>query len=110
MAAPFVLVLPDGTIGGYYTLSATGVKLTEFPTDITRKLPRYPSSRRRFWAGWPSIETIKGEGTAAFYSPTLCSARSVVRSPRSPLSSMLRMRRPTASMSGRASCRFLISP
>ncbi|HXZ01257.1 MAG TPA: GNAT family N-acetyltransferase [Stellaceae bacterium] len=42
MAAPFVLVLPDGTIGGYYTLSATSVKLTEFPGDITRKLPRYP--------------------------------------------------------------------
>lgn len=42
MAAPFVLVLPDGAIGGYCTLSATGVKLTEFPVDITRKLPRYP--------------------------------------------------------------------
>ena len=42
MAAPFVLVLPDGAIGGYYTLSATGVKLTEFPAGITRKLPRYP--------------------------------------------------------------------
>lgn len=42
IAAPFVLVLPDGTIGGYCTLSATGVKLTEFPTGITRKLPRYP--------------------------------------------------------------------
>ena len=42
MAAPFVLVLPDGTIGGYYTLSATGVKLTEFPADITRKPPKYP--------------------------------------------------------------------
>jgi GNAT superfamily N-acetyltransferase len=42
VAAPFVLVLPDGAIGGYYTLSATGVKLTEFPADITRKLPRYP--------------------------------------------------------------------
>lgn len=42
MAAPFVLVLPDGVICGYYTFSATGVKLTEFPSDITRKLPRYP--------------------------------------------------------------------
>ena len=42
MAAPFVFVLQDGAIGGYYTLSATGVKLTEFPVDITRKLPRYP--------------------------------------------------------------------
>ena len=42
MAAPFVLVLPDGAIGGYYTLCATGVKLTGFPTIITRKRPRYP--------------------------------------------------------------------
>ncbi len=42
MAAPFVLVLPNGTIRGYYTLSATGAKLTEFPVDVTRKLPRYP--------------------------------------------------------------------
>lgn len=42
IAAPFVLVLSDGTIGGYYTLSATSVKLTEFPGDITRKLPQYP--------------------------------------------------------------------
>lgn len=42
VAAPFVLVLPEGAIGGYYTLSATGVKLSEFPVDIRRKLPRYP--------------------------------------------------------------------
>lgn len=42
MAAPFVLVLPDGAIGGYYTLSATGVKLTEFPVEVACKLPRYP--------------------------------------------------------------------
>lgn len=42
MAAPFVLVLPDGTVGGYYTLSATSVSLAELPAQITRKLPRYP--------------------------------------------------------------------
>jgi GNAT superfamily N-acetyltransferase len=42
MAAPFVLVLPDGAIGGYYTLSATAVKLTEFPAQAVKKLPRYP--------------------------------------------------------------------
>ena len=42
MAAPFVLVLPDGAIAGYYTLSSTAVKLTEFSADIARKLPRYP--------------------------------------------------------------------
>jgi GNAT superfamily N-acetyltransferase len=42
LAAPFVLVLPDGAIGGYYTLSSTGVKLTELPDAVTRRLPRYP--------------------------------------------------------------------
>lgn len=42
MAAPFVLVLPDGSVGGYYTLSATGVSLGELPEQIRRKLPRYP--------------------------------------------------------------------
>jgi GNAT superfamily N-acetyltransferase len=42
MAAPFVLTLPDGAIGGYYTLSATSVKLADLPDQITRRLPRYP--------------------------------------------------------------------
>jgi GNAT superfamily N-acetyltransferase len=35
-------VLPDGAVGGYYTLSATALNVTEFPADITRRLPRYP--------------------------------------------------------------------
>ena len=42
IAAPFVLVLPDGAIAGYYTLSSTAIKLTELPPDVARKLPRYP--------------------------------------------------------------------
>lgn len=42
VAAPFVLVLPDGAIAGYCTLSATAVNLGELPADIARKLPRYP--------------------------------------------------------------------
>jgi GNAT superfamily N-acetyltransferase len=42
MAAPFVLVLPDGAIGGYYTLSATAVKLADLPDQTVRRLPRYP--------------------------------------------------------------------
>jgi GNAT superfamily N-acetyltransferase len=42
MAAPFVLVLPDGAIGGYYTLSSTAVQLGELPDQTIRKLPRYP--------------------------------------------------------------------
>lgn len=42
MAAPFVLVLPDGTVAGYYTLSSTALRLAELPAQVTRKLPRYP--------------------------------------------------------------------
>jgi GNAT superfamily N-acetyltransferase len=42
MAATFVLPLPDGSIAGYYTLSATAVKLAELPDATARELPRYP--------------------------------------------------------------------
>jgi hypothetical protein len=42
LAVPFVLLLPDGTIAGCYTLSATSVRLAELPTQTVRKLPRCP--------------------------------------------------------------------
>ena len=42
MAAPFVLVLPNETIGGYYTLSSTSLRLAELPEPTVRKLPKYP--------------------------------------------------------------------
>ena len=42
LAAPFVMVMPDGTIGGFYTLSATALRLHDLPEDIARRLPRYP--------------------------------------------------------------------
>ena len=42
LAAPFVLVLPDGSLAGYYTLSSTAVKLPELPETVVRRLPRYP--------------------------------------------------------------------
>ena len=42
LAAPFVLVLPDGTVAGYYTLSSASLRLSELPAQTARKLPRYP--------------------------------------------------------------------
>lgn len=42
MAAPFVLLLPDGTVAGYYTLSSTSVLLGDLPNETVRKLPKYP--------------------------------------------------------------------
>jgi GNAT superfamily N-acetyltransferase len=66
MAAPFVLVLPDGAIGGFYTLSATGVKLTEFPIDITRKLPRYPLVPATLLGRLAVDQTYQGRGYGRF--------------------------------------------
>lgn len=42
MAATFVLLVPDGRIAGFYTLSSTSVQLAELPAETARKLPRYP--------------------------------------------------------------------
>ena len=66
MAAPFVLVLPDGAVGGYYTLSATGVKLTEFPAAITRKLPRYPLVPATLLGRLAVDQTYRGRGYGRF--------------------------------------------
>lgn len=43
MASCFLLI-ETGTdkIAGYYTLSATSVRANDLPTDILKRLPRYP--------------------------------------------------------------------
>ena len=41
VAASFVMV-GEGRVIGYYTLSAYGIRVTELPSDIARKLPKYP--------------------------------------------------------------------
>lgn len=42
VAAPFVMLGPDRTIAGYYTLSFHAVRATELPPEIAKKLPKYP--------------------------------------------------------------------
>ena len=42
VAAPFVLVDQEGSIAGYYTLSAYAIRLGELPEVTAKKLPRYP--------------------------------------------------------------------
>jgi len=44
---------------GYYALSAYGVRLTDLPASLARKLPRYPLIPATLLAGWPSAATIK---------------------------------------------------
>ena len=41
--APFVLLYrSSGIVAGYYTLSQAGINLVDLPTEITKKLPKYP--------------------------------------------------------------------
>jgi GNAT superfamily N-acetyltransferase len=42
VAAPFVMVDPKRRIVGYYTLSAYGIRCTELPPAVAKKLPKYP--------------------------------------------------------------------
>ena len=36
------MIMPDGAIGGYHTLSSTAIRLHKLPEEIARRLPRYP--------------------------------------------------------------------
>jgi GNAT superfamily N-acetyltransferase len=42
VAAPFVVVDANGSVAGYYTLSAYAIRPAELPPEIARKLPKYP--------------------------------------------------------------------
>jgi len=42
VAAPFVMLDPARRILGYYTLSAYGIRISELPLPLAKKLPKYP--------------------------------------------------------------------
>lgn len=66
LAAPFVLVLPDGTIAGYFTLSSTSVRLAELPARVVRKLPRYPSVPATLLGRLAVDRRCRGQGYGRF--------------------------------------------
>lgn len=43
VAAAFVITPDSETIAGFYTLSAHVVSLSDLPTNVAKKLPRYPN-------------------------------------------------------------------
>ena len=43
IASCFVLVAPDRSVAGFYTLSATNIALVDLPPALSKKLPRYPA-------------------------------------------------------------------
>ena len=82
MAAPFVLVLPDDRVAGFYTLSATSVDIGELPIDVVRKLPRYPVVPATLLGRLAIDRRHKGEGLGRFFlvNALLRSMRSEVAS------------------------------
>jgi len=42
VAAPFVMMDSKRRIGGYYTLSAYGIRSGDLPPAVAKKLPKYP--------------------------------------------------------------------
>ena len=44
MATCFVAIAePNGEIAGYYTLAATSIPVTDLPSELAKRLPRYPT-------------------------------------------------------------------
>jgi len=39
----FVAVDAGGAVAGYYTLASAGIRASELPADLLRRLPRYPT-------------------------------------------------------------------
>lgn len=66
MAAPFVLVLEDGSVAGYYTLSSSAVRLPEMPEAVVRKLPRYPLIPTTLLGRLAVDERYQGRGYGRF--------------------------------------------
>lgn len=42
VAAPFVMLDQERRILGYYTLSSYGIRISELPPAVAKKLPKYP--------------------------------------------------------------------
>jgi ribosomal protein S18 acetylase RimI-like enzyme len=39
----FIAIAADGAIAGYYTLASGSIPIVELPSDLARRLPRYPT-------------------------------------------------------------------
>lgn len=67
IAVTFVLVDPQSqAIAGYYTLSATSIRLGELPQEIAAKLPRYPLVPATLLGRLAIASDYQGKGLGAF--------------------------------------------
>jgi GNAT superfamily N-acetyltransferase len=65
-AAIFVTLDGQDALVGYYTLSAYGLQLSEFPEAIVRKLPRYPVLPTTLLGRLAVSRTHRGKGLGRF--------------------------------------------
>jgi GNAT superfamily N-acetyltransferase len=73
LATPFVMVMPDGAIGGFYTLSSTALRLRDLPEDVARRLPRYPLAPATLIGRLAIDRRYHGQGFGSFlFLDALC--------------------------------------
>jgi predicted GNAT family N-acyltransferase len=64
-AVPFVIT-PDGTtLAGYYTLSQYAVQLDEVPTEVAKRLPKYPMVPATLLGRLAVSTAFRGQGHGA---------------------------------------------
>ncbi|MGA7178243.1 MAG: GNAT family N-acetyltransferase [Thiobacillaceae bacterium] len=67
VAAPFVLVEPPSKrVLGYYTLSSSAVDMQNLPSDLAKKLPRYPYMPVTLLGRLAVDLSLKGRGQGEF--------------------------------------------
>jgi len=67
VTVPFVLLRRDDPrVLGYYTLSACAVRLAELPSDVARRLPRYPLVPTTLLGRLAVDQRCRGQGLGEF--------------------------------------------
>jgi predicted GNAT family N-acyltransferase len=67
MAAPFVLVdKSSGAVAGYYTLSSMGINMGDLPTEISKKLSKYPVAPATLLGRLAVDKNYRGKGLGEF--------------------------------------------
>jgi ribosomal protein S18 acetylase RimI-like enzyme len=62
VAACFVALNAENRIAGYYTLASASLRLTDLPSHLAKKLPRYPSVPAVRMGRLAVDEAFKGQG------------------------------------------------
>lgn len=67
MAATFVLVdTSSGCVAGYYTLSSIGINMVDLPTEISKKLSKYPIAPATLLGRLAVDQNYQGKGLGEF--------------------------------------------